>query len=223
MKKLILMVASLMIASPINAESFNEIINSRSHTLKCMIYRKCKDGVKPINDISDIASSYPDSNFNIVADEFNRLLTSLKTIGVEVFLGDERYFPSSYRAVYSSRKNNIYLNEAYMSDPGGLIRSTRHEGWHVAQDCKLGIKNKYMKPIISEKYIPKSYLKTVERIYADRHDNIEIEKGAYWAGFVVGMTEAALESCIENEDKYIEEEVHQYRMGYLNGILRGSD
>ena len=217
------MVASLMIASPINAESFNEIINSRSHTLKCMIHRRCKDGVKPINDISDIASSYPDSNFDIVADEFNRMLTSFNKIGVKVFLGDEKYFPQLYRAVYSSRKNNIYLNKAYMGDPGGLIRSTRHEGWHVAQDCKVGMKNRQMKPIISEKYIPKSYHKSVERIYADRPDNIEIEKGAYWAGFVVGMTEAALESCIENEDKYIEEEVHQYRTGYLNGILRGSD
>ena len=217
------MVASLMIASPINAESFNDIINSKSYTLKCMIYRKCKDGVKPINNISDIASSYPNIDFGNVADEFNRMLTSFKKIGVEVFLGDERYFPSSYRAVYSSRKNNIYLNKAYMSDPGGLIRSTRHEGWHVAQDCKVGMKNKQMKPIISEKYIPKSYHKSVERIYGDRPDEIEIEKGAYWAGFVVGMTEAALESCIENEDKYIEEEVHQYRTGYLNGILRGSD
>ena len=217
------MVASLMIALPINAESFNEIVNSRSYTLRCMIYRKCKDGVKPINDISDIASSYPDSNFDIVADEFNRMLTSFKKIGVEVFLGDKRYFPQLYRAVYSSKKNNIYLNKAYMSDPGGLIRSTRHEGWHVAQDCKVGMKNRKMKTIISEKYIPKSYHKKVERIYADRPDEIKIEKGAYWAGFVVGMTEAALESCIENEDKYIEEKVHQYRIGYLNGILMGSD
>ena len=223
MKKLILIVASLMIASPINAESFNEIINSRSYTLKCMLYRKCKDGVKSINDISDIASSYPDSNFNIVADEFNRMLTSLKTIGVKVIIGDKRYFPSLYRGVYSSRKNNIYLNEAYMSDPGGFIRTMRHEGWHVAQDCKSGMKSKTMKPIISEKYIPKSYHKSVERIYANRPDEIEIEKVAYWAGFTVGMTEAALESCIENEDKYIEEKVHQYRIGYLNGILRGSD
>ena len=217
------MVASLMIALPINAESFNEIVNSRSYTLRCMIYRKCKDGVKPINDISDIASSYPDSNFDIVADEFNRMLTSFKKIGVEVFLGDKRYFPQLYRAVYSSKKNNIYLNKAYMSDPGGLIRSTRHEGWHVAQDCKVGMKNRKMKTIISEKYIPKSYHKKVERIYADRPDEIKIEKGAYWAGFVVGMTEAALESCIENEDKYINEKVHQYEIGYLNGILRGSN
>ena len=218
-----LMVASLMIASPINAESFNEIVNSRSYTLKCMIYRRCKDGVKPINDISDIASSYPDSNFNIVTDEFNRMLTSLKKIGVEVFLGDQRYFPKLYRGVYSSRKNNIYLNEAYMSDPGGFIRTMRHEAWHVAQDCKVGMKNRQMKPIISEKYIPKSYHKKVERIYAEKPDEIKYEKGAYWAGFVVGMSEAALESCIKNEDKYIEEKVHQYRIGYLNGILRDSD
>ena len=217
------MVASLMIASPINAENFNEIINSRSYTLKCMMHRKCKDGVKSLNDISDIASFYPDSNFNIVADEFHRMLTYFKKIGVEVFLGDKRYFPKKYRGVYSSRKNNIYLNEAYMSDPGGFIRTMRHEGWHVAQDCKSGMKSKTMKPIISEKYIPKSYHKTVERIYADRPDEIKIEKGAYWAGFTVGMTEAALESCIENEDKYIEEKVHQYRIGYLNGILRSSD
>ena len=217
------MVASLMIASPINAESFNDIINSKSYTLKCMIYRKCKDGVKLINDISDISNYYPNSNFDIVTDEFNRMLASLKKIGVEVFLGDERYFPSLYRGVYSSRKNNIYLNEAYMSDPGGFIRTMRHEGWHVAQDCKSGMKSKTMKPIISDKYIPKSYHKTVERIYANRPDEIKFEKGAYWAGFTVGMTEAALESCIENEDKYIEEKVHQYRIGYLNGILRGSD
>ena len=217
------MVASLLIASPINAESFNDIINSKSYTLKCMIYRKCKDGVKPINDISDISNYYPNSNFDIVTDEFNRMLASLKKIGVEVFLGDERYFPSLYRGVYSSRKNNIYLNEAYMSDPGGFIRTMRHEGWHVAQDCKSGMKSKTMKPIISDKYIPKSYHKTVERIYANRPDEIKFEKGAYWAGFTVGMTEAALESCIENEDKYIEEKVHQYRIGYLNEILRGSD
>ena len=217
------MVASLMIASPINAESFNEIINSRSYTLKCMIYRKCKDGVKPINDISDISNSYPNSNFDIVTDEFNRMLASLKKIGVKVFLGDKRYFPPLFRGVYSTRKNNIYLNEAYMSDPGGFIRTMRHEGWHVAQDCKSGMKSKKMKPIISDKYIPKSYHKSVERIYADRPDEIQIEKGAYWAGFTVGMTEAALESCIENEDKYINEKVHQYEIRYLNGILRGAD
>ena len=215
--------SSLMIALPINAESLNDIINSQSYTLKCMIYRKCKDGVKPINDISDISNYYPNSNFDIVTDEFNRMLASLKKIGVEVFLGDERYFPSLYRGVYSSRKNNIYLNEAYMSDPGGFIRTMRHEGWHVAQDCKSGMKSKTMKPIISDKYIPKSYHKSVERIYADRPDEIKFEKGAYWAGFTVGMTEAALESCIENEDKYVDEKVHQYRIGYLNGILRGSD
>ena len=188
-----------------------------------MASRKCKDGVKQIYNISDIASSYPDSNFDIVADEFNRMLTSLKGIGVEVFLGDERYFPPLFRGVYNTRKNNIYLNEKYMSNPGGLITTMRHEGWHVAQDCKAGIKNKKMDILISEKYIPKPYHKSVEKIYADRPDEIWYEKGAYWAAHVLGMTEAALESCIEKEDKYVNEKVHQYTIKYVNGILRGSD
>ena len=212
-----------MLSSPINAETFNDIVNSQSYTLKCMASRKCKDGVKQIYNISDIASSYPDSNFDIVADEFNRMLTSLKGIGVEVFLGDERYFPPLFRGVYNTRKNNIYLNEKYMSNPGGLITTMRHEGWHVAQDCKAGIKNKKMDILISEKYIPKPYHKSVEKIYADRPDEIWYEKGAYWAAHVLGMTEAALESCIEKEDKYVNEKVHQYTIKYVNGILRGSD
>ena len=211
MKKLILMVASLMIVSPINAENFNEIINSRSYTLKCMMHRKCKDGVKSLNDISDIASFYPDSNFNIVADEFHRMLTYFKKIGVEVFLGDKRYFPKKYRGIYSHRKNNIYLNEAYMSNPDGFMRTMRHEGWHVAQDCKKGMKNGRIGIIVSEKFIPKSYQKSAERLYADRPDEIPYERVAILASRVVGMTEAALESCVENEDKYINE--------YFKGIL----
>ena len=217
------MVASLMIASPINAENFNEIINSRSYTLKCMMYRKCKDGVKSLNDISDIASFYPDSNFNIVADEFHRMLTYFKKIGVEVFLGDKRYFPKKYRGIYSHRKNNIYLNEAYMSNPDGFMRTMRHEGWHVAQDCKAGIKNKKMDILISEKYIPKPYHDTVEETYASTPNDIPYEKEAYWAAHVLGMTEAALESCIEKEDTYVDEKVHQYTIKYVNEVLRGSD
>ena len=223
MKKLILMVASLMITSPINAESFNDIVNSQSYTLKCMASRRCKDGVKQIYNISDIASSYPNSNFDIVADEFNRMLTSLKGIGVEVFLGDEKYFPPLFRGVYSTRKNNIYLNEKYMSNPARFITTMRHEGWHVAQDCKAGIKNKKMDILISEKYIPKPYHDTVEETYASTPNDIPYEKEAYWAAHVLGMTEAALESCIEKEDKYVDEKVHQYTIKYVNEVLRGSD
>ena len=216
------MVASLLIASPINDESFNDIINSKSYTLKCMALGKCKDGVKQIYDISDIISSYPDSNFDIVADEFNRMLTSLERIGVKVFLGNKRYFPPLFRGVYSTRKNNIYLNEAYMSSPVSLISTMRHEGWHVAQDCKAGIKNKKMNVIISEKYIPKSYHDTVEEIYQSTPNDIPYEKEAYWATTVLGMTEAALESCIENEDKYVDEKIQQYKIKYL-WTLRRSD
>ena len=98
-----------------------------------------------------------------------------------------------------------------MSNPDGFMRTMRHEGWHVAQDCKKGMKNGRIGIIVSEKYIPKSYQKSAERLYADRPDEIPYERGAIWASRVVGMTEAALESCVENEDKYINE--------YFKGIL----
>ena len=73
------------------------------------------------------------------------------------------------------------------------------------------MKNGRIGIIVSEKYIPKSYQKSAERLYADRPDEIPYERGAIWASRVVGMTEAALESCVENEDKYINE--------YFKGIL----
>ena len=195
MKKLILMVATFMITTPINAESFNEIINSRSHTLKCMIYRKCKDGVKPINDISDIASSYPDSNFDIVADEFNRMLATLKRIGIKVFLGDEKYFPEVYRGVYSTSRNTFYLNKGYMDTPKSLIRTMRHEGWHAAQDCKAGIDNMRLELIVSEHLVPKSYRNLVEGIYHDEPDQIPFESEAYFAAYRKDLTQLALDVC----------------------------
>ena len=198
MKKFILMIASLMISSPINAESFNDIINSKSYTLNCMASRKCKEGVKQIYTISDIAESFPDSNFSVIADEFNRMIASLQQLDVNVFLGDKRYFPPFFRGVYSTTKNNIYLNKVYMSDPASLIKTMRHEGWHVAQDFKAGIKNARMNTIISEKYIPKLYHDVVEEIYKSTPNDIPYEKEAYWAANVLGMTETALESCVKN-------------------------
>ena len=208
MKKFtLLLISALTISSTISAEekkSFNKIINSESYTLKCMVSLKCKDEVKQIHNISDISKSFPDSNFDVISDEFNRMLSSLQKIKVKVFLGNEKYFPSNYRGLYSTKKNNIYLNEAYMSNPVNLITTMRHEGWHVAQDCRAGIRNTKMNIIISEKYVPKSYQDEVEEIYASEPNYIPYEKEAYWASNVLGMTEVALESCVENLKYHIE-------------------
>ena len=196
MRKFILsLIAVTSIIAPVNSESFNKIINDKSDTLNCMASRRCRDGVKSINDISDIASSYPDSNFDIVADEFNRMLATLKRIGIKVFLGDEKYFPKIYRGVYSTSRNTFYLNKGYMDTPKSLIRTMRHEGWHAAQDCKAGINNMRLELIVSEYLVPKSYRNLVEEIYHDEPDQIPFESEAYFAAYRKDLTQLALDVC----------------------------
>ena len=196
MRKFILsLIAVTSIIAPVNSESFNKIINDKSDTLNCMASQRCKDGIKSINDISDISSSYPDSDFDIVADEFNRMLTTLKRIGIKVFLGDEKYFPEVYRGVYSTSRNTFYLNKGYMNTPESLIRTMRHEGWHAAQDCKAGINNMRLELIVSEYLVPKSYRNLVEEIYHDEPDQIPFESEAYFAAYRKDLTQLALDVC----------------------------
>ena len=196
MRKFILsLIAVTSIITPINSESFNKIINDKSDTLNCMASQRCKDGIKSINDISDISSSYPDSDFDIVADEFNRMLVTLKRIGIKVFLGDEKYFPEVYRGVYSTSRNTFYLNKGYMDTPKSLIRTMRHEGWHAAQDCKAGIDNMGLELIVSEHLVPKSYRNLVEEIYHDEPDQIPFESEAYFAAYRKDLTQLALDVC----------------------------
>ena len=196
MRKFILsLIAVTSIIAPVNSESFNKIINDKSDTLNCMASQRCKDGIKSINDISDISSSYPDSDFDIVADEFNRMLVTLKRIGIKVFLGDEKYFPEVYRGVYSTSRNTFYLNKGYMNTPESLIRTMRHEGWHAAQDCKAGIDNMRLELIVSEHLVPKSYRNLVEEIYYDEPDQIPFESEAYFAAYRKDLTQLALDVC----------------------------
>ena len=196
MRKFILsLIAVTSIIAPVNSESFNKIINDKSDTLNCMASQRCKDGIKSINDISDISSSYPDSDFDIVADEFNRMLATLKRIGIKVFLGDEKYFPEVYRGVYSTSRNTFYLNKGYMDTPKSLIRTMRHEGWHVAQDCKAGINNMRLELLVSEYLVPEHYRNLAKEIYHDEPDQIPFESEAYFAAYRKDLTQLALDVC----------------------------
>ena len=178
-----------------DSKSINFIITTEPSALNCMASQRCKDGVKTINDISDISSTYPDSNFDNIADEFNRMLDALDRIGVKVFLGDKKYFPTQYRGIYSTKRNTFYLNKGYMSNPNSLIRTMRHEGWHVAQDCKAGMNNMRLELLVSEHLIPKKYADYVEKVYINEPDQIPYEREAFFAAFNKDLTQLALEIC----------------------------
>jgi len=162
--------------------------------LGCMIVRECTQDVYRVKSIATIANAHPNSDYDLVADEFDRMLVALDKVGVKVFLADEKYFPVGHRGVYHTVSNNFFLNKTYMRRPSVLMTVMRHEGWHAAQDCMAGtIKNSLIAIIRPEEDIPMIYREMAERTYPASAVPWEAEAG--WAGRTENVTMEALESC----------------------------
>lgn len=187
----------LLLASPVMADPIKEDDYYSSHSMGCMLLQECTDDVKEITTLLDISSNYPNTtSFTPIANEFNRMLTSLNRVGVKVFLADEKYFPVGHRGVYHTVSNNFFLNKTFMNRPGTLMSVMRHEGWHAAQDCMAGtIDNSLIAIILPEDTVPPMYQEIVRRTYMLQPGAIPWEKEAYWAGKTEGMTEKALSAC----------------------------
>ena len=198
MKKIIM---SLLAAASLSAPALadDSKITKGYYTMDamgCMLLRDCTNGVSKVKSISDIADTYPDRNFDVVAEEFNNMLIALNRVGVNVFLAEEKYFPVGHRGVYHTVGNNFFLNKAFMHRPNTLMSVMRHEGWHAAQDCMAGtIKNNMIAIIHNEEDVPKMWQELVKRTYKDMPHAIPWEKEAYWAGKTKDMTMQALQSC----------------------------
>ena len=180
---------------PVNAEP-----TKGYHTydaMGCMLVKECTDGVKKVTNLLDLSSEYPDPyKFTPVANEFNRMLSSLSRVGVNVFLADQKYFPPGHRGVYHTVGNNFFLNKDHVGSPHVLMSVMRHEGWHAAQDCMAGsIKNKMIAIIKPEEEVPMIWRTLAERTYPPHAVPWEAE--ATWAGKTEGMTEKALAACAD--------------------------
>jgi hypothetical protein len=167
-------------------------------SMGCMLLRECTDGVDKIKNISNIADQYPDTDYSIVADEFNAMLVSLEKVGVGVFLADSKYFPVMTRGSYHTVSNNFFLNKKYMDSTNYLMQVMRHEGWHAAQDCMAGsIKNSLIAIIKPEEEVPMIWRVMAERTYPANAVPWEAEAG--WAGRTEDMTMKALQACAAGE------------------------
>ncbi len=195
MKKLALsMLAAASFVMPAFAEPKLKKGFYSMDAMGCMITRECTKDVRRIKSINDIRKEFPNSNFDLIADEFDSMLVSLDKIGVMVFLGAEKYFPVGHRGVYHTVSNNFYLNDAFMHRPHVLMTVMRHEGWHAAQDCMAGtIDNSMIAIIKPEEDVPKVWRDIVEKTYPK--SAVPWEAEAKWAGKTEGMTAQALEAC----------------------------
>jgi len=187
--------AALALSAPALADDSK--ITKGFHTMDamgCMLLRECTDGVDKVESIATIAAEYPDSDFGVVADEFNTMLVALEQVGVGVFLADSKYFPVGHRGVYHTVGNNFFFNRAHMRRPGVVMSVMRHEGWHAAQDCMAGtIDNSLIAIIMPEESVPTIWRTLAERTYPKNAVPWEAEAG--WAGRTEGMTAKALEAC----------------------------
>ena len=189
--------AALAIASPVHSIESEELRSYNSlDSLGCMILRECTDDVVKITSIDDLKLVYPDSDYTHVEDEFNQLIAELDRIGVDVFLAPDKYFPPNNRGVYDTNSNTFFLNDGRMSDPTQLLDVTRHEGWHVAQDCMAGtIDNTFMAIILDPDEVPGYWQEYTESVYSATPAVIPWEKEAIWAGKEQNMTVQALSAC----------------------------
>ena len=196
MKKIImglLAAASLTVPALADDSKITKGYNTMD-AMGCMLLKECTDGVDKVKSIADIADQYPDTNFDIVADEFNSMLVALDQVGVDVFLADSKYFPATHRGVYHTISNNFFLNKRYMDSTNYLMQVMRHEGWHAAQDCMAGtIKNSLIAIIKPEEEVPMIWRVMAERTYPPHAVPWEAEAG--WAGRTEGMTMKALQAC----------------------------
>jgi len=194
MKKLFL--ALVLAASPVLADD-SKITKGYGtmDAMGCMLLRECTDGVKQVFSLLDVSSEYPNTDeYTFLADEFNRMLTALDSVGVKVFLAPAKYFPPNNRGVYHTVGNNFFLNRDYMDRPSTLMSVMRHEGWHAAQDCMAGtIENSMIAIIKPEDEVPMIWRALAERTYPPSALPWEAEAG--WAGRTEGMTQNALEAC----------------------------
>jgi len=196
MKKLFLCIlAGLMTGTPVMANDDNITRGYKTYdAMGCMLLRECTDNVREIKTLSDFQNIYPDTNYNVVGEEIEDLLTVFNKIGIKVFIAPEKYFPPSHRGVYHTVGNNFFLNEDYMAGPATLISVMRHEGWHAAQDCMAGsIDNSVIAVIKPMDEVPMIWRELAERTYAS--NVVPWEAEAWWAGKTQGMTVDALEAC----------------------------
>ncbi len=160
----------------------------------CMLLKECTKDVQKIYSSGDLRAEFPDSDWDVVANEFDRIMVAFSQIGVDVHLADEKYFPVGHRGVYHTVSNHFYLNRRFVHRPHILMSVVRHEGWHAAQDCMAGtINNNFIAIIRNEEDVPMIWKEMVKRTYPAHAQPWEAE--ATWAGKTENMTQEALESC----------------------------
>ena len=213
--------AALTIATPVLADPVVKGWKTYD-SMGCMLLQECTDDVVPIKHVEDLQDAFPDVDYGPVYLEATELLASLDDLDVEVFLADDKYFPTMHRGTYHTISNKFYLNKSFMSDPVAFIQVMRHEGWHVLQDCMAGtIDNTFMAVVHPEEDVPEFFRDMAERTYTDESAGaVPWEQEALWAGWTENMTVRGLRACAAGKPwEHFEPTAKTYIWLFENGFI----
>ena len=197
MKKLMAAVAAMTLAVPAMAEPEITRWNTH-HSMGCMLVGDCTTGVIKVSNVEQLKEQLPDLTFGPDREEeLDDLITEMNRIGIGVFVADEKYFVPRTRGIYHTVENNFFLNRKYMTDANTVLNTTRHEGWHAAQDCMAGtIDNSSIAIIHNEENVPQGYHIRAEILYGTLMPGaVPWEREAMWAMETPSMTANALRAC----------------------------
>jgi len=178
------------------AESLKPEQYKTPHATGCMILRECTEGVVRIRTLSDLEGLATFADYSPYAEEVEALLSAMDKLGIEVYVGSERYFPVRHRGVYHTTHNKMFLNLSWIDVPDQTMDVLRHEGWHAAQDIMAGgIENSFIGIIYSEESVPIKYVLQADIAYGGNPRVLPWEREAKWAGDTPWMTAKALEAA----------------------------
>ena len=189
MKKFFMMVIAAALTAPAIADESKIKRWKTFDSMGCMMLRECTEDVIQVKTWMTLGEQYEKYK-----DELTDILTSLNQIGVNVYIGDNKYFAFATRGLYYVKGNDMFLNEKYIIDPRMTLKVLRHEGWHVAQDCMAGtIDNTFTAVILQDGKVPDWIVNGAEKTYPASSAPYESE--AMYAAFSDTMTRDALKVC----------------------------
>ncbi len=82
-----------------------QVIPNTLDAMGCMKLGECTEGVIPIDSVDVLEEYYPGVSFARVRDEATEIIDGLKASNIQVYLGDQRYFPRTHRGSYYTDTN----------------------------------------------------------------------------------------------------------------------
>lgn len=169
------------------------------HSMGCMLLRECKDGVVKTTTVSSLEEEFNFTFTEKEKEELSDILGSLRDVGIEVFVGDPKYFVRNTRGIYHTGSNKFFLNPQYLFSSSEVLSVIRHEGWHAAQDCMAGsLHNSSIAVIWNDGVVPEGYQLRADILYGGG-PAVPWEAEAMWAMETPFLTANALRACAAPE------------------------